>query len=73
VKKAYYALSLMNKGVAKAWKDRYIDGRTGQDLTTTWDAFKTALTGSFTDPGSVKDAMTLVVATLMYHTWPVSR
>ena len=49
--------SLMNKGVAKAWKDRYIDSRTGQDLTTTWDAFKMALLGSFANPGSAKDAM----------------
>ena len=57
VKKAYYALFLMNKGVAKAWKDRYIDSRTGQDLITTWNAFKMALTGSFADPGSTKDAM----------------
>jgi len=47
----------MNNGVAKVWKDSYIDSQEGKDLAGTWDAFKASLKGSFTDPGSQKDAM----------------
>jgi len=57
VKKAFYALSLMNNGVAKVWKDSYIDSREGKDLADTWDAFKASLKGSFADPGSQKHTM----------------
>ncbi len=59
-KKVFYALSLMNSGNAKVWKDAYINERRNEAniaLNNSWTDFRNALEGSFADPGRSKDAM----------------
>ena len=52
-KKVFYAISLMNSGTAKTWKDTYINERRNIAQVTpnnSWTEFQTLLEGSFADP-----------------------
>lgn len=58
-KKVFYVLSLFQTGLAKVWKDQYVEKQANQANLAPgndWAAFKTDMTESFNDPGSKQDA-----------------
>src|SRR6266508_1873282 len=59
-KQRFYALSLMQEGVARTWKEQYRRSREHEQYladNNTWASFANALKTSFADPGNKTTAM----------------